>query len=301
MAYTRSIYKKAVEATGVDSENLIEVYAASGATVLCEVPRDTDFGKNNNDRMIPNGTVLEISRETLTGWGLATISGEYAWINLKETKTHKNDIDVKQYEIDYVYALSPDGKGVTMWTTADADSVCAVIPDCTRLIKREKSGDYIYVSYAGMSGWIDRRCTEISLFNAQVKSGQRVEESYIIDCGKPENEVELLSVPSYKDKDGADILDTIKDGTEVFVLRRVRGDWNLIAYDGQLGWIPPGSIKKTADDKDGKIEVYTAPEEGYIATSKGKGLTLFADASKYKKTAILPETLKIKIIAKSNV
>ncbi len=251
MSYTRSSYKKAAEATGMNSEKLIMVKSKSETTALCDVP-DAVKASHRKGQAVPNGTVLEIYRETATGWGLVVIDEEYTWINLSETVPYIYGIDVKQYEIYYVYTLSSDGKGVPMWETERANKVCAVIPDCTQLTAREKSGEYIYVSYAGMNGWINSKYTEISLFNAQVQSGQEVKMCYTVDSGEPKKEVDLLSVPSYKEKDGANIIDTVPNGTEVFVLRRVRGDWNLVSYNDKLGWIPPNSLKSAEGE-----ELYT--------------------------------------------
>lgn len=298
MSYTRSSYKKAAEATGLDSKKLITVQSDSGTTSLREVPAtiQKDDGKG---QLVPNGTVLEIYRETPTGWGLVKIIDDYTWIDLSKTALYTRGIDAKQYEIYYVYALSDDGKGVPMWETEKADKVCAVIPDCTQLTTREKSGDYIYVSYAGMNGWINSKYTEISLFNAQVQSGEKVEKCYIVDSRDTKKEVDLLSVPSYKEKDGTNILGTVKDGTEVLVLRSVRGDWNLVQYDDELGWLPPDSLRELETYEQQKsIEALETSEEGYIATAKGKGIKLFAQDTEKNEIAILPETAKVTILAK---
>jgi len=300
MSYTRTGYKQAAEVSGLDSKRLIEVSSESGSTLLRKTPYDTEI-QAEGEQFVPNGTVLEISRETANGWGLVTIKDSYMWIKLGETKDYIKSVDVDKYELRTVYVLSPDGKGITMWEDATENKACAVIPDCTGLIVREESEGHVYVTYGGKNGWINSEYTVSSLFNAQIQAGEEVKKSYKIDSSAYGNEVDLLSVPSYKDEAGGRVLCSVKSNSIVYVLRKVKGDWYLVQHKEFLGWLPPGSlIEESVEEGDKNIVVYEEPKEGYIATSKGKGLKLFAKASGGGTLAYLPETAYVKVLAEKD-
>ena len=301
LSFTREDYAKAAEATGRDSLKNVKVSAEDKIAILYNVPSENVLLGSSEKYQIPNGTVLKITRETQSGWGLVSMNGKYAWIQMNKTAPHVSENDVDQYGIYYVYVLSDGGKGLELWANEKGKNLCAVIPDCTKLTVRETKGNYGYVSYAGISGYIDLRYTTESLSNAQLNAGREVNVECVVTTPQNLERVDMLSIPSDNPLDGGSVVSSLEDGEYVFVLRETLGGWSLIYYDGSLGWIPPQTItaSEILDDED-IINMYESPKEGFIATVRGKGLKLFSGTSEEDSVATIPENCKIRIIAEKD-
>ena len=301
LSFTRTTYSKAAEATGNDSAKSVQVNSKEGNAVLYNVPSD-DFRLGSSEKYrIPNSTVLKITRQTASGWGLVSMHGKYAWIKMDETQAYQTQTDADKYGIYYVYVLSDEGKGLELWESERAKNLCAVIPDCIKLTVRETKGNYAYVSYDGINGWINLDYTTQSLANAQSNAGTQVNAEYTVEPKTAEETVDMLSVPSDNPNDGGNIVATLKKGEAVFVLRSTLSGWSLINYDGNLGWIPPESLtlSETIYHED-VTDIYTSPEKGFVATLEGKGLELYSTAQGKLPVAVIPETTEIKVIAEKS-
>ena len=301
LSFTRSSYSKAAEATGNDSAKSVQVKAEGGRASLYNVPsNDISLGSKVKYN-IPNGTILKITRETKSGWGLVSMNGKYAWIKMDETAPHQAEIDVDQYGIYYVYVLSDKGMGLELWDSEKTKNLCAVIPDCIKLTVRETRGNYAYVSYDAINGWIDIRQTTQSLSNAQSNAGVAVNAEYVVAPKEGSETVEVISVPSDKPCDGGNVVASLEQNESVFVLRSTMGGWSLVNCDGTLGWVPPESlVPSEIEAEEDLTEVYKTPEEVYIATVQGEGITLYSDISCKNEVATIPETIKVNIVAERN-
>lgn len=301
LSFTRSNYSKAAEATGNDSAKSVQVKADEGKAVLYNVPSEDIRSGSSEKYNIPNDTVLKITRETASGWGLVSMHGKYAWIRMDKTTPYRTETDSAQYGIYYVYVLSDEGKGLELWETEKAKSLCAVIPDCIKLTVRETKGNYAHVSYDGINGWINLSYTTESLANAQSNAGVAVNAEYTVTPKEEADSVDMLSVPSDKPNDGGNVVASLKKGEAVFVLRSTLGGWSLVNHDGNLGWIPPESLTLAEIVQEEDItDIYEAPEEGFVATLEGKGISLYSTAAGSTEVATVPEATKIKIIAEKS-
>lgn len=301
LSFTRANYSKAAEATGNDLAKSVQVNSKEGKAVLYNVPStDVLLGSSEKYR-IPNSTVLKITRQTPSGWGLVSMHGKYAWIKMNETEDFQTQTDTDQYGIYYVYVLSEEGTGLELWENEKGKNLCAVIPDCIKLTVRETRGNYAYVSYDGINGWINLKYTTQSLANAQSNAGVPVNAEYTVTPQNEGESVDVLSVPSSNPNDGGSVVATLKKGESVFVLRSTLSGWSLINYDGNLGWIPPESLTLPEIVYHENItNIYKKPKTGYIATLEGKGLKLYSDTDEKVAVAAVPETTCVKIIAERN-
>lgn len=302
LSFTRDTYDKAAQSTGNDSQMNVRVNSSEEKAILYNVPSLSASLGSEEKYMVPNDMILEITRETKSGWGLATMNGKYAWIQMKDTKKYETDAQktTDKYGIYYVYVLSDGGKGLSLTEKAGGGTLYAVIPDCIKLTVRETKGNYAYVSYNGINGWIDLRNTAQSLSNAQSNAGALVNVEYEV---APENGAEsakILSVPSEKEEDGGYIVDEIKAGEAVFVLRSTLGGWSLVNRNGNLGWIAPGFLAVSQPHTENMTEVLSSPREGYVFTDALKGMKLFAARDGETTAATVPECVKVKIIAEKD-
>lgn len=299
--YTRSTYSNAVKATGFDEKKTLQVDTGKNtARMYSELPVP---GEDNRGEGIalPDGTILEMLRKIPSGWGLVAVNNKYMWIDTAYTHIYEGEVDEKQYGPYFVYVFSPEGSGVNLWEVPNSDNSLAMIPDCTQLIARETEGNYIYVSYKGMNGWVEADCTEESLFNAQMKSGSEVMKEAAVKSVASGDEIELLSAPSYDSDVAASVLATVEEDDDVFILRTVPSGWTLVLADGILGWLPPGSTReKPMADKKTSVTIYENPQTGFVATSEGEGIVLYSDPVDGIETSVIPETVSIEIVAEKN-
>ena len=298
LSFTREDYSKAAEATGRDSLKNVKVSTKEEVAVLYNSPSENVALGSSEKYQIPNGTVIKITRETPSGWGLVSMNGKYAWIQMDKTAPHNTETDADQYGIYYVYVLSDGGKGLELWGNERGRNLCAVIPDCIKLTVRETKGDYGYVSYDGINGWIDLRYTTESLSNAQLNAGREVNVECTVTAEGESGYVNMLNIPSDNPSDGGVVVSSLANGEAVFVLRATLNGWSLVYHNGNLGWLPPQTTTVAEISiEENIINIYEAPVKGFVATVKGKGLKLFPDASQEDAVATVPEAVQIKIIA----
>lgn len=300
LSFTRENYTKAAEATGRDSLKNVKVSTKEEMAILYNVPSENVSLGSEQKYQIPDGTVLKITRETSSGWGLVSMNGKYAWIQMDKTAPHTAETDVDQYGIYYVYVLSDGGRGLELWGNEKGKNLCAVIPDCIKLTVRETRGNYGYVSYDGISGWIDLNYTTESLSNAQLNAGVEVNVECTVVSQGDSDRVDMLSIPSANPGDGGGVVSSLSNGEAVFVLRSTLDGWSLVYHDGNLGWLPPQTTTVAEVLSEDIINVYKTPQEGFVATVKGKGLKLFSSISEKDAVATVPEATKIKVIAEKD-
>ena len=297
MSFTRTSYKKAALATGSDSEKKVKVSTKDGVAYLYDVPsEDVLLGSDVKD-VITNDIVLEIKRETPSGWGLVSKNDDknYAWIKLEDTVPFEEFDGAEYGEVEYVYILSKGGKGVELWENIDRKSYHTIIPDCTRLTVRKKEKGYAYVAYNGLNGWIDYSCTTQSLSNAQNKAGKAVNLEFVVVTD--EDEIQLLSIPSDNPDDNALQLEEIENGTTVFVQRRTESGWCLINHNGVLGWISSEYLMEAPESENAIIQLLDKTREGYVCSEELEGLQLYATADDEYDTSVIPECVKVRVIA----
>ncbi len=297
LSFTRTSYKKAALATGSDLEKKVKVSTKEGVAYLYDVPSaDVLLGSDVKD-VITNDMVLEIKRETPSGWGLVSKNNDknYAWIQLKDTVPFEEFDGAEYGQVEYVYILSKGGKGVELWENLRRASYHTIIPDCTRLTVRKKEKGYAYVAYNGINGWIDYSCTTQSLSNAQNKAGKAVNLEYIVVTEN--DEIELLSLPSDNPDDKAQHLGEIENGTTVFVQRSTASGWCLINHNGVLGWVSSQHLKEAPESENAIINLLDKEREGYVCSEDLEGLRLYATADDEYDTSVIPECVKVRVIA----
>ena len=300
LSFTRASYSKAAEATGNDATSSIKVNSKDGKAILYNVPSDDAALGSEEKYTIPNDTILKVTRETASGWGLVSMNGKYAWIQMRDTTPHQVETDADKYGIYYVYVLSDEGKGLELWETAGGKNLCAVIPDCIKLTVREEKGNFAYVSYDGINGWVDLRYTTQSLANAQSNAGTAVNVEYTVTPADGTESVDLLSVPSSNPNDGGSVVATIEQGVAVFGLRSTLGGWTLVNYEGVLGWIPPETLTVSEKLQADITEVLASPHTGYVATVEKKGVKIFARPDEETAVATIPEFTQVRVIAEKD-
>lgn len=297
MSFTRTSYKKAALATGSDSEKKVKVRAEGGTAALYDVPSaDPLLGSDIKD-IVTNDMVLEIKRETASGWGLVSKNDDknYAWIQLSDTAPFEEYDGAEYGEVEYVYILSKGGKGVEMWEDLNKTSYHTIIPDCTRLTIRKKENGYAYIAYNGLNGWIDYSCTTQSLSNAQNKAGTAVNLEYVVVSGGAG--ADLLSLPSANPDDKAKSLAKIDEGATVFVQRSTENGWCLINHNGVLGWVSSEYLVRAQEGEREITQLLAEKREGYVCTEDCEGLQLFASDDDEYETSVMPECVKVKVIA----
>ena len=301
LSFTRDSYSKAAEATGNDMAKSVQVKTKSGKATLYDVPSEDALLGSEEKYTVPNQTILKITRQTASGWGLVSMHGKYAWIKIKDVVPYDTQNEADMYGIYYVYTLSEKGEGVKLFSDKNARNLAAVIPDCIKLTVREKHGKYGYVSYDGINGYIDLRYTTQSLSNAQSNAGVKVNAEYIVSPKEDAEVVNAYSVPSENPKDVPSVVGTLKKGDSVYVLRATLSGWSLINCDGQLGWLPPESVSvsETIGEHDA-INVYTSSETAFAVTPGGKGIKLYSSPDSKDEHSFIPETAQIKILAEKD-
>lgn len=300
LSFTRTSYKKAALETGSDSEKKVKVSAKEGVAYLYDVPsEDVILGSDVKD-VITNDMVLEIKRETPSGWGLVSKNDDknYAWIKLKDTVPFEEFDGAEYGEVEYVYILSKGGKGVELWETPARKSYHAIIPDCTRLTVRKKESGLAYVAYNGLNGWIDYSCTTQSLSNAQNKAGKAVNLEFVVVA--EEDEIELLSLPSDNSDDKAQPLGEIENGATVFVQRSTASGWCLVNHNGVLGWVSSKYLQEAPESENAIIQILDKSREGYVCSKELEGLQLYATADDEYDASVIPECVKVKVIAEKD-
>ena len=302
LSFTRDTYDEAAEATGNDSAKNVKVNSSSDRAVLYNVPSLSEALGSEQKYAVPNDMVLQIKRETASGWGLVSMNGKYAWIQTKETKRYETQTekDTEKYGIYYVYVLSDGGRGLELKDAPQGKNLYAVIPDCIKLTVRETKGNYAYVSYDGINGWIDLRYTTQSLSNAQSNAGVLVNVEYEVaplDGGESQD---ILSVPSENEGDGGFVVGSVKKGSAVFVQRSTLSGWSLVNYGGKLGWLPPHSVVPAQSQQTDIIGPLNVSREGYVNTIDSKGMKIYALTESEDAVATIPEGVKVNVIAQKD-
>ena len=85
LSFTTDSYSNAAKSTGNDSTKNLMVKAKNGSARMYNLPTLDPVLGSKEKYTVPNGFILSITRETESGWGLASMNGKYAWIELKYT------------------------------------------------------------------------------------------------------------------------------------------------------------------------------------------------------------------------
>lgn len=301
LSFTRKTYNKAAEATGFDSVRTVKVQSQKTVVPLYSLPSSNSTTGSVVKYSIPTDVVLTIIRETTTGWGLVSMSGEYAWIDMHNTSKYQTETQktISKYEIYYVYALSPGGAGVNMYADNGTNNVVAIIPECTQLTVREIQGDYAYVAYNGINGWIPLKYTTKSLFHSQLNTGEKIHEEYITDGKYGKKKTNIHSVPT--DREGEyTVIGSINADTYVFVQRRTRDGWCLINHNGVIGWIHESKIIPVEKETDTELKILNKKEEAYLTSDNDNGTRMYSDADMSHTVTYIPECVKVRIMAEKN-
>lgn len=300
LSFTRKSYNEAAESTGGDIKRSVTVDSERGKTTLYTIPSADACAGGEEYCTIPNGTVLKITRETSSGWGLVSMNGEYSWVAMKDTKAFKEDNDTEKYGIYYVYVLSKSGRGTGLWDSPSERVRYDIIPDCVRLTVQETRGNYGLVAYDGKNGWIDLGETAQSLLTAQMAAGEEVNEEYTLIPPPDGQGIKVLSVPSQNTCDGAVLVAEIRREKTVFVLRRTMNGWGLIYQDGTLGFVPSQGMFPVQEETAPMIETLETPIQGSVFTEKHKGMNLFSKPDGKTKTVTIPECVKVNVVAQKD-
>ncbi|MBQ8807677.1 MAG: SH3-like domain-containing protein [Clostridia bacterium] len=299
MSYTRSSYDEAAEMTGNSAEKDVKISSSEKMTVLYNVPSTQANMGAKEKYKVPNGTTLKVIRETVNGWGLVSMHGEYAWVQMKDTRLFETEINSNYYGIFYAYVVSHNGKGAELWETPERTSVVTIIPDCVRLTISETQNGYGKVHYNRMDGYIELSCLTETLSNAQTNSGELVNVECVVDIkgNDGDGKAELWSVPSEDEAAGAAVVGTVKNDTAVFAMRRTMGDWILINHKGNLGWIKEEFLNKVKKSKTDIVSALTQPGSGFVLTKNKKGMKIYATQKGELEVATIPECTNVAIIA----
>lgn len=302
LSFTRDTYLASAEATGNDSIKNVSTQSEENRVPLYNVPSVSEALGSEVKYSVPNGFVLKITRETASGWGLASMNGKYAWVQMKDTRDYKtaSEDEASQFAIYYVYTLSQGGKGVELWQNAGGGNLCAVIPDCIKLTVREKKGNFAYVSYDGINGWVNLKYTTQTLANAQINAGEVVNAEYCVEPQNGEDSVSIMSVPSENPNDGGTAVETIKKGSVVYVLRATLGQWCLVNHNGVLGWVPPQNLVPYQKAQENAVSVLEKSYDGYASADSKKGMNLYSSFDGKESVATVPEGTKVRVIAHQN-
>lgn len=298
LSFSRNSYKDAAMATGSSCMKTVEAVTNENKINLYTVPSELEKLGSKVKHTVPQGSVLTITRETSSGWGLVSMNGKYAWVEMKNTRPYETpETRTEQFSIYYVYTLSREGEGVSLWQSANGTNLCAVIPDCTKLTVREEKNNYGYVSYDGINGWINLEHTATSLESAQMNAGAAVNTEYMVTPSDGEKGVNLMSAPSEKQSDAA-VVGTVGEGEIVYVLRATLSGWSLINYDGNLGWLPPDTLAVSEELKEDVITLLERPRSVYTKTTEKKELELYALPDGKTSGVKMPECTNLQIIAR---
>lgn len=299
LCFTTAKYNDAAQTTGQDSVKNVSVDAENGKTKLYNVPSAEEKLGSSVKVNIPNGTVLSLKRETQSGWGLVLMNKNYAWVRMEDTKEFESygEDNLEEYGIFYAYVNSANGSGIELKSRNNINSqTLTVIPDCVKLTVRQKNGNFGYVSYNGLNGWINLNHTSDSYSDSLSKTGIELnEERRVIS----EEECILMSVPSYGEETGTYSVETVENGETVFVLSETESGWSLISKNGVRGWLPTQYLGEALIEEKEKIEM-CSPYDAYVSTQKASGIKIYPYPDMESEAiCTMPECAKITVIAES--
>ncbi|MBR1970366.1 MAG: hypothetical protein IKA17_08415 [Clostridia bacterium] len=299
LCFTAPKYNDAAQTTGIDSVKNVSVEAKDGKTKLYNIPSVEEKLGSTVKVNIPNGTVLSLKRETENGWGLVLMNKNYAWVRMEDTKEFDSygEDNLEEYGIFYVYVNSAGGNGIELKSRNSNDSsTLSTIPDCVKLTVREESGNFGYVSYNGLNGWINLKNTSNSYSNALSKTGKPLnEERTVISDG----ENLLMSVPSQDEESGTYSVGKVENGETVFILSETESGWSLISKNGVRGWFPTEHLGEASSQQKDNIEMCEAYEV-FVSTEKAAGIKLYAYPDlESTRICTMPECAKITVVAQS--
>ena len=291
-SFTRNTYEEAAEATGFSSAKNVKIVSENGSVSLYEIPSDNVATGSRVKYTVPVGTILKISRETASGWALATMRDKYAWVKTQNISVHKTQTQkLAGGEIYYVYVLSGDGTGLRMYSNQGSGVVLNVIPDCVKLTVRDEKNNYAYVSYDGKNGWINLSHTVKSLSDAQLNAGAPVNKEFVVTASES-SKIDILSVP-----ESGVAVGSINVGERVFVQRHFQKKWYLINRKGVTGWIPAANTVLYEDTESHDVIINEEKFHGYASTDKNKGVRLYSYFDGGKAIGSLPECSRVQILA----
>ncbi len=298
LSFTRDSYEEAIESSGYESVQNVEVASVTGKTDLYTLPSKQGKTGSISNYSVPNGVVLKILRETFDGWGLVKFGDEYVWVELKNTQPYITTAEqaVSEHSIYHVYTLSEEGEGTTLFSESSGNSSILKIADCVKLTVRKTENNRVLVSYDGVNGWVNIENTTKSFSHAQANAGDVVNKEFEIVGQSSGGNIDIFSLPSDKAADGGTVLGNVKPGTRIFVQRRTEGGWSLVNHNGTVGWIPPGSTQETSDGGS-IIKALDTVKEGYVNTGKNKGLPITAFHNISGTVINIPECTKVKVLA----
>lgn len=298
MSFTANSYKDAANSTGVDYVKNVTVNSETGNANLYSVASTLPLYGSSIKYTVPNQTVVSITRKTSLGWGLVSMNGKYAWIQMQNTDEFESfaEEELESFSIFYVYTLSDNGRGVDITSKKGGGEVLAAIPDCVKLTVRRKEGNYGYTSYDGKNGWINLSHTADSLSSAQANAGVEINKEYMV-IG--ETDADVYNIPSSYAGDNGYKVGSVKPGERVFVLRRVESGWSLINADGEKGWIAPEFLSETEETVREPIKL-CEPYYVYAATAEKKGLKLYTSPQiDARVICSVPECVKMQVITEN--
>ncbi|MCR5636471.1 MAG: SH3 domain-containing protein [Clostridiales bacterium] len=195
--------------------------------------------------LIPNGTTLIIT-ELLNGWGKTTYNGYTGWVSMaylayvgKVDSDSGNDVtsdtnsDIVNDDVFVLYVVTNEGSETSIYEKASTESaILGTIPNGEQLYISAMDGDWAYVTYNGINGWV--RLDQLT-------------SKAVVDGKEPAAEKGLAFVVNTLDKKGvinlhkeksifSDIIERIPNGTILYV-QEVSGAWAKVTYNGKTGWI----------------------------------------------------------------
>lgn len=298
LSFTYGSYEDAAETTGNDFVESVKIKTKEGKASLYNIPSADEKMGSSEKYQVPDDTILKITRKTDSGWGLVSMNGQYAWVQMEKTALMKEENGADNEGIYYVYVLSENSNGLELWNNSEKETLLAVIPDCTKLTVREEKDGFAYVSHNGINGWIEKKFTAGSLVNAQLNSGTQVNKEYVVSLEEETDAAQVYRVPSKENDEN--IVAEIKEGEYVFVLRSNLSGWSLVNLEGKIGWIPPGNLAEVEEQEDEQdfLTVLKTEKKGFVATHNGRGVKVYADDSDKNEIATLPECTQVRVVAK---
>ena len=294
--FTKSTQKEAALSTGVASEKKVEVKSSTGIANLYSSPSDDENTGSKIKHTVANGMILEIKRETPSGWGLVSENAgkTYAWIKMSDAFECEGSGIAEYPRIEYIYVRSDEGCGVKMWDSPKHHRLLTTVPDCMKLTVREKAENHIYVAYNGINGWIESSSAVSSLSDAMHSTGEGVYLEYVISS---DEDVNVYTVPSDSVSEGSVLVGTVEDEAVVFVQRRTQSGWYLINGEGTLGWMKSEYASEAGEKSSEHVRLLETGRKGFVSTEDGEGLQLYATAEDEYETVLVPECVQVKIIA----
>ena len=300
LSFTEESYKKAANSTGVAHTANAVVESGQKSVVLYSLPSTEPALGSEEKFVVPNGTILNITRKTESGWSLADMNGTFAWVQTEFTKPYTNpeNENAEGFGISYIYALSPGGTGIALEKTPASKNVMAIIPDCVKLTVRETQNGYAYVSYNGLNGWINLKHTANSYEEAVNNAGKPVKEEFVV--ASEDIEIKLMNIPSEFTYDGSFPESSVKNGDTVFVLRQTDNGWSYISHGSKKGWCVSSALVPAEKTEAEKIQLCT-PYDVYVKSKDSKGIKLYPDASKDEKGFVtVSECVRMSVITQKD-